>query len=103
MKVLLACIAGMSTSLLVEKMKKEVKARGLNDIEIKAEPIENLDRVVGKYDVILLGPQARFKEKAVSELCRAHSKKYAIIPPQVYGTVDGGETLELALRLAEKD
>lgn len=103
MKVLLACIAGMSTSLLVEKMKKEVRDKGLSDIEIKAEPIENLDRVIDKYDVILLGPQARFKEKAVSELCKVHSKKYAIIPPQIYGMVDGAKTLELALRLAEKD
>ncbi len=100
MKVLLVCVAGMSTSLLVEKMKKEAARRGMEDIEIKAESVEVLDKVIDKYDYILLGPQARFKEKAVAELCKTHSKKYIIIPPQIYGMVDGSKALDLALKMA---
>jgi cellobiose PTS system EIIB component len=58
MKILLVCAAGMSTSLVVEKMKKEAHARGLNT-EILAIPMEDFDRHVGSASVILLGPHYR--------------------------------------------
>ena len=38
MKILLACNAGMSTSLLVQKLQKEAASRGL-DAEIIANPL----------------------------------------------------------------
>jgi PTS system cellobiose-specific IIB component len=102
MRILLACVAGMSTSLLVEKMKKEVVSRGLDDLVLKAEPIEGLSDVIDDYDIVLLGPQARFKEKMVAELCNNSNKKYAVIPYQIYGLVDGAKTLDLALSLAKR-
>ncbi len=97
MKVLLLCAAGMSTSLLVSKMKKEAVARNLDAVVIDALPIEDLDKVIDGYDVILLGPQVKYKEKMVAEVCRAHAKKYGNIPPQVYGLVDGPKALDLAI------
>ncbi|HHW01296.1 MAG TPA: PTS sugar transporter subunit IIB [Thermoanaerobacterales bacterium] len=101
MKILLLCNAGMSTSLLVEKMKKEAKNLDIEAV-IDALPIEDLDKVIDNYDVILLGPQVKFKERMVSELCTAHSKKYVFIPPQVYGMVDGKKALDLALEILKK-
>lgn len=99
MKVLLMCAAGMSTSLLVTKMEKYAKEKGINDILIKAEPVEDLDKNIDKYDVFLLGPQVKYKEKWVKEIVEGVGKKYTCIPPQVYGMVDGKKTLELALEL----
>lgn len=101
MKILLLCNAGMSTSLLVEKMKKVAENMAIEAV-IDALPIEDLDKVIDDYDVLLLGPQVKFKEKMVSELCTAHSKKYAIIPPQAYGMVDGQKALDLALEILKK-
>ena len=40
-KILLCCAAGMSTSLLVNKMKAVADERGL-EIEIWAEPLEKI-------------------------------------------------------------
>jgi len=99
MKVLLMCAAGMSTSLLVTKMEKYAREKGINDILIKAEPVEDLDKNIDKYDVFLLGPQVKYKEKWVKEIVEENGKKYTCIPPQVYGMVDGKKTLELALEL----
>ncbi|MBU3142798.1 PTS sugar transporter subunit IIB [Clostridium sp. CF012] len=99
MKILLMCAAGMSTSLLVVRMEKYAKETGINDIVIKAEPVDDLDKNVEDFDVFLLGPQVKYKEKWVKEIVEEKHKKYACIPPQVYGLVDGKKTLELALEL----
>ena len=49
-KILLCCSAGMSTSLLVTKMKKEAENQGI-DVEINAVALELFEENVTKYDV----------------------------------------------------
>lgn len=51
-KILLCCSAGMSTSLLVTKMKKEAENQGI-DVEINAVALELFEENVTKYDVFL--------------------------------------------------
>lgn len=102
MKILLVCAAGMSTSLLVTKMKKEATSRALGEVFIDALPIEDLDKVIDKFDVVLLGPQVRYKEKMVADICKAHGKRYGNIPPQVYGMIDGPKALDLAIGILGK-
>ncbi|MFO7153169.1 MAG: PTS sugar transporter subunit IIB [Bacillota bacterium] len=97
MRILLICAAGMSTSLLVEKMKKEGEKRGMQDLYIKAEAIDDLARVIDDYDVVLLGPQIRYKEKYVADIAREKNKAYRVIPSQIYGMVDGAKALDLAI------
>lgn len=102
MKILLMCAAGMSTSLLVTKMEKYAKEIGRIDLVIKAEPVEDLQENVDDYDVFLIGPQVKYKEKWVKEIVDEKSKPYACIPVQLYGLVDGKGVLELALSLMNK-
>lgn len=99
MKILLMCAVGMSTSLLVTKMQNHAKEIGKSDIYIKAEPVEDLEKFVDEYDVFLLGPQIKYKEKWVKSIVEPKGKKAVSIPPQVYGRLDGKQTLELALNL----
>lgn len=99
MNILLVCAGGMSTSLLVEKMKKEIKKRNLKDINVEANAIEKLESIIGDYDVILVGPQIRYKEPYIKSLCEEKGKPYIVIPPAVYGLVDGAKTLDLAINL----
>ena len=59
MKILLACSAGMSTSLLVNNMKKFADA---SDV-IEARPVRTVPDILDDWDVLLLGPQVRYLEK----------------------------------------
>lgn len=99
MNVLLICSAGMSTSLLVNRMQKEADVRGLKDIKIMAASIEELDNYIDDYDVILIGPQLRYREKQVSALAQSRGKGCAVIDSLSYGMVDGEKVLEHALSL----
>ena len=95
-KVLLVCAAGMSTSLMVTKMKDSAKAKGI-EAEIwavsESEAIDNLPNA----DVLLLGPQVRFLESKMKGL--AGDKPVAVIDMQAYGTMNGEKVLEQALNL----
>lgn len=64
MKILLACSAGMSTSLLVNNMKKFADA---SDV-IEARPVRTVPDILDDWDVLLLGPQVRYLERNIS-LC----------------------------------
>lgn len=98
-KILLVCSAGMSTSLMVNKMKDSAKAKGIES-EIwavsDAEAADNLP----KADVLLLGPQVRFLESKMKEI--AGDKPVTVIDMQAYGTMNGEKVLEQALGLLGK-
>lgn len=93
MKLILCCNAGMSTSILVKKIEKYCEVIG-REISIQAIPIENLKNHIEEIDMVLLGPQIRFKAKEVEELCNKFNKKYDIIPFTLYGTMNEKKILE---------
>ena len=61
---MLACAAGMSTSLLVSKMQKAATEKGFDaEIFFAVAAAEAQDYVEKQHvDVVLLGPQVRFME-----------------------------------------
>ena len=59
MKILLACSSGMSTSLLVKKMKEAAEKKGIN-CEIWAVAQDRVVEEMNKAHILLLGPQMRF-------------------------------------------
>ncbi len=101
MKIVLLCNWGMSTSMLVNKMKAEIQSRNI-EATIEAKPFEDLDKVIEGYDVILLGPQVKFKEKTVAEHCKDGGPKYGVIPAQIYGMIDGKKAVDFALEIFSK-
>ena len=58
--VRLFCAAGMSTSLMVNKMKDAAREMGI-EADIEAAPEANMDKETNGIDVALLGPQVRYK------------------------------------------
>ncbi|KGO32121.1 hypothetical protein Q757_02920 [Oenococcus alcoholitolerans] len=62
-KILLACAAGMSTSMLVARMQKAAEADGV-DTQINATSAAEANEVIDKEhpDILLLGPQVRYME-----------------------------------------
>lgn len=95
MNILLVCSAGMSTSLLVAKMQKESEASGGDD-KIFACSVDQLDEYIDTYDVVLIGPQIRYKAKSIGEIAAAKGKVSAVIDSVSYGMVDGKKVLAQA-------
>lgn len=95
-KILLLCAAGMSTSLLVTKMKNSAKEKGI-EVEIEACPVENFLEKLPIYDIFLLGPQVRFKQDELSKIAKNYNKRVEVINMADYGTMNGKKVLETAL------
>lgn len=97
-KILLCCSAGMSTSLLVTKMKKVAEEKGI-DVEINAIALELFEENLPNYDVFLLGPQVKFKKTDFQKKADAFNKKVDVINMIDYGTMNGAKVLDFTLSL----
>lgn len=97
-RILLACSSGMSTSLLVTKMKNEAEARGI-DTEIWAVAQDKARTEMEKADVLLIGPQMRFMKKKLSKAAEEAGIAIDVIDPVAYGRIDGEAVLNKALEL----
>lgn len=98
-KILLVCSAGMSTSLMVNKMKDSAKARGV-EAEIWAVSDAEASNNIDKADILMLGPQVRFLESKMKGL--AGDKPVTVIDMQAYGTMNGEKVLDQALSILGK-
>lgn len=103
MNILLVCASGMSTGLLVNKMREAGEKRNLPNFDIFACSVDELEKYINNYDVVLVAPQIRYKEKYIHNLAISKSKGYAVIDGVSYGRVDGNRVLEQALRLEKKE
>lgn len=94
-KILLVCSAGMSTSLLVNKMRDAAKKCG-EEVEINALAIAECSSVINDVDIVLLGPQVRFQKPQVEKLTNG-SIPVEVIDMRQYGIMDGKGILESTL------
>ena len=63
---LFVCAAGMSTSLLVNRMKEAAETKEI-EFQIEAHPVGQIEKYGEAADVILLGPQVRYELKNVKK------------------------------------
>ena len=63
---LLVCAAGMSTSLLVNRMKEAAETKEI-EFQIEAHPVGQIEKYGEAADDILLGPQVRYELKNVKK------------------------------------
>lgn len=98
MNILLVCSAGMSTSLVVEKMKKALTPEEANS-KIEAVALDAFESEVSKYDVVLLGPQVRFKKAEFAKVTEPLGIPLDVINMSDYGLVRGDKILDFARTL----
>ena len=98
--ILLVCSAGMSTSLLVSKMKEAANSKGI-EVTINAMSISECSSVIDKVDIVLLGPQVRFQKSQVDRLVNGRIP-VEVIDMRLYGTMNGQAVLEKALELIKQ-
>lgn len=97
-KIFLCCAAGMSTSMVVNKMKQAAAEKGL-EADITAVAMEEFDANLPKYDCCLLGPQIKYKLAEFKAKAEAQGKKIAVINSMDYGMMRGDKILADALAL----
>ena len=94
-KILLVCSAGMSTSLLVNKMKSAAQDMNV-EVEIEALPVSECSTKINEVDIVLLGPQVRFQKPQVEKLTNGNIP-VEVIDMRQYGVMDGKGILESTL------
>ncbi|QKJ86097.1 PTS system, cellobiose-specific IIB component [Paramixta manurensis] len=99
-KILLCCAAGMSTSMVVQRMEKAAKDQGI-ELEIKAIGIEEFQQEIDKYDCCLLGPQIKYKLADFKPIADSLNKPISVINSMDYGMLNGAKILNDTLKLIQ--
>ena len=88
--IVLLCNMGMSTSLMVNRMKEAAQKQGY-DCEINAYALQKAEEIIPAADVLLVGPQIAFE---VERLRKEYpDKKIEAIEMMDYGRMDGEKVL----------
>jgi len=94
--ITLFCAGGMSTGLLVKKMRDEAARLG-KEYNINAYGLAESDSYGPQADVILLGPQVRYALPKIKE--SYPNKPVETIDMRTYGMMDGKTVLATAMKL----
>lgn len=98
-KIVLICVAGMSTSLLVSRMQAAA-AEDNYVCDIHAYPIADAPVYIPDADIVLLGPQVRYMlGKFRGEY---PGKRIESIDMRMYGMIDGKGVLDFARKMLEE-
>lgn len=97
--IMLVCAGGMSTSLLMNKMKEAAKHRGI-DINVWATAQSDAKNHYDTSDCVLVGPQIRFAIKKMEAEINGRCPIQGI-EMKDYGSMNGEKVLDLALQLIE--
>ncbi|MEG0468313.1 MAG: PTS sugar transporter subunit IIB [Longicatena sp.] len=97
MKILVVCNAGMSSSILVKKIKEH--AQSVNDsAEVQAVSSASISDEIGKWDVCLVAPQIMYAVEEVKGKLRIPTQA---VDMRVYAISDGKGAYEQAKKLME--
>ena len=67
MRILLACGAGLSTSILMKKIEKYCADKG-EDLTINAVPVNDVEGYQKDYDCVLVGPQVSYRVEELKKI-----------------------------------
>ncbi|SDZ65719.1 PTS system, cellobiose-specific IIB component [Evansella caseinilytica] len=98
--IVLVCAAGMSTSLLVSKMKEAAK-NSPEKITINATAGSDLAKFADEMQVLLLGPQVSYMKSKYESEFGSKGIPVEVINSVDYGMMHGEKVLERALELID--
>lgn len=103
-KILLACSAGMSTSLIVLKMKKIAEEQG-KEYDIWATSVDDIVDDEKSFDCCLIGPQVSARIEDVKESVAEYGDHIpvAVIQKDDYGKMRADMILALAEKIMEEN
>ncbi|WP_437213909.1 PTS sugar transporter subunit IIB [Pectobacterium sp. LFLA-215] len=99
-KIFLCCAAGMSTSMVMNKMKQAAAEKNI-EVQIVAVSMDDFDSMLPQYDCCLLGPQIKYKFDEFQKKAAIAGKKIAVIDSMDYGMMRGDKILSDALAMLD--
>lgn len=105
MKIVLCCVGGFSTTMLMDSMKRTVKESAkLNDDDFSfvAVPVDILNSEVENCDVLVIGPQIAHRLDYIKPIIDPYHIPYVIVDKDTYGKMDGATVLKMALIARKK-
>lgn len=100
--ILLVCAAGMSTSMLVNKMQEAAKKKG-EEVKIEATAGSEIKKSIKEADILLLGPQVSYmKEDFEKEYGGGDGIPVEVINSLDYGTMNGEKVLDWSLDIIKQ-
>lgn len=100
MKIILCCVAGLSTTMMMDSMKgviKKSKKLKIEDFQLEAIAVEQLPAEIEGTDVVLLGPQISYKSDFVQSITEPLRIPFVVIDKETYGAMDGATVIKKAL------
>jgi len=95
MRILLVCALGMSTNIIADRMRA---ALGVDEQDwvIEAKEVSDFKESVMNYDIVLLGPQIRFRLEEFSQVAKPYGVPVRGINSMDYGLCKGDAILKAA-------
>lgn len=94
--IVLLCAQGMSTGMLMNKMRDVAKKSGY-ECKINAFAVTQVKKAAEIADCILIGPQVRYELESVKEQCP--NLPVDVIDMVAYGRLDGAKVLLMAKKM----
>lgn len=99
-KVAVFCAAGMSTSMLVSKIKASASQKGI-ELDINAYPESEMSKHTD-VECVLLGPQIKFLKGQADKIFNPLNIPVEVINTMDYGMMKGENVLNSILKLTNK-
>ena len=96
-RIVLMCSAGVSTNMLVRRMEHEAARLGY-PCSVTFYPIQEVKEAAQFADVMLLAPQSAFELPEIQ--VKYPNVKSAVIPKDLYASIDSVKILDLAQKIA---
>lgn len=100
-KIVLLCQYGASTGMLTQKIRQAAQEKGI-EAEVNAYSYSDVAKYVDEADVILLGPQIRFKKDEFEKKYADKNTPFVVIDTMDYGRMNGEGVLNSALAAIKK-
>lgn len=98
--ILLICGSGASSGFMAASIRKAAKKRG-ETISVKAASESQLDERITEIDYLLIGPHLSYMLDDLTEQVKDKHVKAAVIPQNIYGSLNGEKALDLVLSLED--
>ena len=93
-KIIICCSQGMSSSVLVRRMKEYISNTNL-EVSVKSSNVSRVLSGETDFDILLLGPQIRAEKKKLQNAFP--NKQIEVIEMVSYGRLDGENIIKKAL------